>query len=206
MGDDVEVQAVGLERAGIIPSMAKLHIAIAGLRILPGDQRNELKLVVTLVELPGERPAEIAFENIQNAAQRAIDMHCYEFAAIDRIMVEMSVGPWLDRWITLPPIGRQVGVFVGDRLLDGVDDIHPIIGWTRLYSAGGRGQPDHLRIAKARQEWGLRVQPHPRAEVTYPDIMIQRQWRLHPPDTMIVDGAGDEKCNSADLTALRAIP
>ncbi len=179
MGDDIEVEPIGLVLTGIVLLLPELHIAVARLRILPGDHRDQLEALVALLELPRHRSPEIALEDVQDPAQRPIDMHRDELAAVDRIVIEMAVRSGLDRRISFACVGRHVGMFVGHSLFDRIHHIHPIVGRTRRDRACRRREPDQLRLGEAGEEWRLREQPHLCAEIPDSTVVCDRHRRLH---------------------------
>src|SRR5690348_3651286 len=101
MGDDVEVQPVGLILPGIVLAMSELHVTVTGLGVLPVDHRDDLEPFVAFAELPGNRAAEIALEDVEDPPDRPIDMDRDELPALHRIMIEVPFRPGFDRRMAL---------------------------------------------------------------------------------------------------------
>ena len=145
MRDHIEIQRIRIVSAIRSPVLPQFQIAVARLRVVPFNPRNDLEPFVGFREMPDDGSAKIAFPDIQDPARRCIGMGREELAGLFRDLVEMPVEGRFCRRENVADEGRQIGIVVRLFFEQRVPDIDAMILRPRAHPIGRGRYPHRLR-------------------------------------------------------------
>ena len=175
MGEDVEILAIGtivIDGAGRRAPISELEKSVAGLRIVPLDERNHFKAREVRFEMPRNVVAEIVLPDVENPAHRCVHRRGGELPRSRYQVIVVSIRPGLHGDVRLSGKWRT-GELRIRQLVDRIDDEHARVGGAgphlirRNRHHDGFGCDIRIDIVRERQD------EKPRSRLLYLQIELE---------------------------------